>query len=104
MIDPTSQILKNYQVGMADYDRCHSPTIASQWQAAQDEFLEFCHHPSFDEFWDILHATGRLVRRLTGIPLNLLAWPTVYKHGQRFAETGCIRSRRNCQGRCCVCR
>jgi hypothetical protein len=52
------------------------------------------------EAWDILHSGGRLVSKLTGIPLYLLAWPTVYKHAQRYVEGGCIRSQRNCQGKC----
>jgi len=92
---------KNYQTGMAAYDRCHPPTIQSQWSAMQAEVAEFIAEPSLAEAWDILHSSGRLLWKLTGLPLQLLAYPTVKKHGQRFAETGCIRSRRNCEGRCC---
>jgi hypothetical protein len=94
-------ILARYQAGMAAYDRCHSPTVASQWQAFRAEVSEFLEQPSFAELWDMLHSAGRLVWRLTGVPLQLLAWPTVRKHAQRFAESGCIRSPRNCQGYCC---
>jgi len=92
---------KNYQTGMAAYDRCHPPTIESQWSAMQAEIAEFIAEPSLAEAWDILHSSGRLLWKLTGLPLQLLAYPTVKKHGQRYAETGCIRSRRNCEGRCC---
>lgn len=88
--------------GMAAYDRCHPPTLQSQWEALREETQEFIAEPSSEEAWDVLHSLGRLVWKLTGIPLHLLAYPTVRKHGQRFAETGCIRSRRNCEGLCCL--
>jgi hypothetical protein len=91
----------NYWTGIAVYDRCQQPSIRSQGQAFKDEIAEFLEKPSLEEIWDILHSGGRVVWKLTGIPLQLLAWPTVRKHGLRFAEHGCIRSRRNCEGNCC---
>lgn len=95
------EILKHYRTGMAAYDRCHPPTIRSQWSAFTAELKEFIAEPSLDEASDTLHSFGRLVWKLTGIPLQWLAYSTVKKHGQRFVETGCIRSSRNCEGRCC---
>ena len=95
------KIFKNYLVGMAVYDKCHPPSIQSQWQALKDEAIEFFQDPSIDEVWDIFHSFGRIVCKLTGIPLQLLAWPTVRKHSLRYIERGCIRSRRNCSGYCC---
>lgn len=86
---------------MAVYDCCHHPSIHSQWLALKDEIAEFIEHPSLDEIWDILHSAGRLIWKVTGVPLQLLAWPTVRKHALRFAEYGCIRSHRNCEGNCC---
>jgi hypothetical protein len=94
------EILQNYWAGMAAYDRCHPPTIVSQWQAFKSEMLEFIESPSLSEVWDILHSGGRLFGKITGIPLQLLAWPTVCKHSQRYAVGGCIRSQRNCEGNC----
>jgi hypothetical protein len=93
-------LLKHYRSGMAAYDRCHPPTLQSQWEALRAEVGEFVVEPSLEEAWDVLHSLGRLVWKLTGIPLQWLAYPTVRKHRQRFAETGCIRSHRNCEGRC----
>ena len=93
--------LQNYCKGMKAYDRCHPPTIASQWKAFYGELEEFIEAPSIAEAWDILHSGGRLFWKLTGVPLQLLAIPTVYKHGQRYAIYGCIRSQRNCEGKCC---
>lgn len=103
------EILKHYRTGMAAYEQlrcakgvcCHSPTLQSQWEALRVEMREFVAEPSSEEAWDVLHSFGRLVWKLTGIPLQWLAYPTVRKHGQRYAETGYIRSRRNCEGRCC---
>lgn len=95
------RILQNYNSGMAAYDRCHQSDIRSQWLALKDEIGEFALKPSFEESWDILHATGRLIWKVTGVPLYLLSWPTVRKHALRFAEHGCIRSRRNCESNCC---
>lgn len=94
------KIFSQYQIGMAKYNRCHPPTIRSQWSAFQAELEEFMAEPSFDEASDVLHSFGRLVWRVTGIPLQLMAYPTVRKHGERFAMTGCIRSQRNCEKRC----
>ncbi|HAX76005.1 MAG TPA: hypothetical protein DCY88_09250 [Cyanobacteria bacterium UBA11372] len=94
------EILQNYRAGMAVYDGCHPPTVVSQWEAFKNEMLEFFESPSLSEFWDVLHTAGRLFWKLTGIPLQLLAWPTVKKHGQRYALRGCIRSERNCEGNC----
>ncbi|KAM3092581.1 hypothetical protein ACKFKF_31180 [Phormidesmis sp. 146-12] len=103
-------VFAHYRTGMAAYEqlrcakgvRCHLPTLQSQWVAFSAELKEFAAEPSLEEAWDILHSFGRLVWRVTGIPLQWLAYPTVRKHGRRFAETGCIRSRRNCEGRCCL--
>lgn len=95
-------LLNHYRAGMAAYDSCHPPTLQSQWAAFTAELKEFIAEPSLEEAWDVLHSFGRLVWRLTGIPLQRLAYPTVRKHGQRYAQTGCIRSRRNCEGRCCA--
>ena len=97
-----SQTIQNYWAGMAAYDYCHPPTVTSQWQALQSEASEFIESPSLVEAWDILHSAGRLFWKLTGIPVQLLAFPTVQKHAERYALTGCIRSQRNCEGRCCV--
>jgi hypothetical protein len=94
------KIISNYNAGMAQYDTCHPPTINSQWQAFRSELNEFREKPSIAEAWDILHSFGRLIWKLTKIPLNLLAFPTVYKHSQRFSEYGCIRSQRNCELSC----
>ena len=90
-----------YQKGMTSHDLCHPPTLRSQWLALLDEITEFKIEPSIEEGWDVLHAFGLLVWKTTGIPLQWLAYPTVNKHGRRYAETGCIRSRRNCKGDCC---
>ena len=95
------RILQNYLTGMVAYDRCHQTDVRSQWLALKDEVEEFALKPSFDEIWDILHSAGRLIWKVTRIPLHFLAWPTVRKHSMRFAEYGCIRSRRNCEGKCC---
>ena len=97
------EILQNYRAGMAVYDGCHAPTVGSQWEAFKNELLEFFECPSWSEFWDVLHSAGRLFWKLTGIPLQLLAWPTVRKHGERYALGGCIRSERNCEGNCRHC-
>ncbi|AKG24562.1 hypothetical protein IJ00_10570 [Calothrix sp. 336/3] len=96
------EIISNYNAGMRAYSQCHPPTVNSQWQAFKNEFAEFIEQPSIDEAWDILHSWGRLFYHLTKIPCHLLAFPTVYKHSQRFVESGCIRSQRNCTGRCRV--
>ncbi|NJK75230.1 MAG: hypothetical protein HC786_15915 [Richelia sp. CSU_2_1] len=96
-----NKMLQNYHKGMSAYDNCHDCTARSQWFALKDEIGEFVNEPNLSEVWDILHAAGRLCYKLTGIPLFLLAYPTVRKHSQRFAEYGCIRSRRNCEGKCC---
>ncbi len=96
------EMLHNYHAGMVAYDRCHPPSITSQWHAFKSEALEFMENPSTSEAWDILHSFGRLFWKLTLIPLQLLALPTVYKHSQRYAHHGCIRSARNCEGKCCV--
>ena len=93
--------LQNYMTGMAIYDRCHHPSVRSQWLALKEEIAEFVEKPNLEEIWDILHSAGRLIWKVTGVPLQLLAWPTVRKHGLRYAEQGCIRSRRNCEGKCC---
>ncbi|MEC4814987.1 MAG: hypothetical protein SAK29_17155 [Scytonema sp. PMC 1069.18] len=95
------RIWQNYHVGMAAYDHCHSPTVTSTLVAFKSEVLEFTENPSTQEAWDILHSGGRLFWKLTGIPLHLMAWPTVCKHSVRYANYGCIRSSRNCEGKCC---
>ena len=97
-----SQTLHNYWAGMAAYNRCHPPTVTSQWQAFKSEASEFIESPSIVEAWDVLHSAGRLLYKLTGIPLQLLAFTTVKKHGERYALYGCIRSQRNCEGKCCI--
>jgi hypothetical protein len=97
-----SQTLQNYWAGMAAYNRCHPPTVTSQWQAFKSEASEFIESPSLVEAWDVLHSAGRLLYKLTGIPLQVLAFPTVKKHGERYALYGCIRSQRNCEGKCCI--
>lgn len=96
-----NKLWKNYQKGMTAFDNCHHPTLQSQWIALQDEIGEFVREPNLSEIWDILHAAGRLLYKLIGIPLHLVAYPTVRKHSERFEEYGCIRSRRNCEGKCC---
>ncbi|MEG4799187.1 hypothetical protein QUB63_01675 [Microcoleus sp. ARI1-B5] len=96
-----NKIWENYQKGMTAFDNCHNPTLQSQWIALKDEIGEFVREPNLSELWDILHAAGRLLYKLIGIPLHLLAYPTVRKHSERFEEYGCIRSRRNCEGKCC---
>ncbi|MER3435736.1 MAG: hypothetical protein C4288_20705 [Leptolyngbya sp. ERB_1_1] len=63
---------------------------------------EFIEEPNVFEAWDILHSFGRFVWKLTRIPLQWLAYPTVKKHGEQFAKTGCIRSDRHCESRCCL--
>lgn len=95
------KVLHNYLTGMSVYDHCHKPSTYCQWQAFKDEVAEFMEKPSLEETWDVLHSAGRLCWKVTGIPLQLLAYPTVYKHSQRFVESGCIRSKRNCEGKCC---
>lgn len=42
-----------------------------------------------------------VVHTITKIPLHLLAFPTVKKHSQRYSQFGCVRSKRNCEGKCC---
>lgn len=95
------EVIQNYLTGMSVYDHCHQPNIRSQWLALKDEIAEFLEKPSIEEMWDVLHSGGRLICQVTGIPLQVLAYPTVYKHSQRFAQSGCIRSKRNCEGKCC---
>lgn len=97
-----SQTLQNYWAGMVAYNRCHPPTFTSQWQAFKSEASEFIESPSIFEAWDVLHSAGRFLWKLTGMPLQILAFPTVKKHGDRYALYGCIRSQRNCEGKCCV--
>jgi hypothetical protein len=97
------ETFRQYRLGMAAYDRCHPPTVRGQWDAFRAEWQEFAIEPSADEAWDILHSGGRLVWKLTGLPLQWLAYPTVAKHGNRFASRGCIRSQRNCDRGCCGC-
>lgn len=101
MIRYMNNIFQNYQKGMAAFDNCHSSTVQSQWVALKDEIGEFVQEPNLNEIWDVVHAAGRLIYKLIGIPLYLLAYPTVRKHAQRFEEYGCIRSLRNCEGKCC---
>ena len=97
------EIIQHYLTGMSVYDRCHQPSFQSQWFALKSEVIEFIEKPCLEEIWDVLHSAGRLFWKVTGIPLQLFAVPTVEKHGRRFAESGCIRSRRNCEGKCCNC-
>ena len=97
-----SNLIKAYKQGMQAYDQCHSPTARSLWDAFCSELAEFLAEPSQEEAWDVLHSFGRLIWKLTGIPLFWLSKPTVEKHGHRFAESGCIRSSRNCLGNCCL--
>lgn len=40
------EILKHYRTGMVAYDRCHPPTIQSQWSASQAKLAEFVTEPS----------------------------------------------------------
>ena len=101
MTEPMNKMLQNYQKGMSAFDNCHHSTVPSQWVALKDEIGEFVREPNLSEIWDIVHAAGLLFYKLTKIPLNLLAYPTVRKHSQRFEEYGCIRSQRNCEGKCC---
>ncbi|MBD2079288.1 hypothetical protein, partial [Leptolyngbya sp. FACHB-17] len=82
-----SKFLGHYRTGMAKYDRCHPPTSRSQWSAFRAELEKFITEPSFEEASDVLHSSGRLVWKVTDIPLQWLAYPTVRKHGERFAET-----------------
>ena len=95
------KILQDYLKGMARYDACHQCNLATQQQAFQDEFHEFRAEPCWDEFWDVCHSFGRLVHQKTKLPLQLLAYPTVVKHSKRYDKTGCVRSKRNCEGKCC---
>ena len=97
----SGNLTEAYKLGMKAYDQCHTPTVRSLWDAFCSEFSELFAEPSQDEAWDVLHFFGRLTWKLTGIPLFWLAKPTVEKHGRRFAESGCIRSSRNCLGNCC---
>ncbi|BAZ42856.1 hypothetical protein NIES4101_88260 [Calothrix sp. NIES-4101] len=87
-------------MGMAAYDKCHPATINSQWQAFKSELNEFLEERTIAEAADVFHSLGRLIWKLTKIPLHLLAFPTVYKHSHRFANYGCIRSQRNCELSC----
>ena len=96
-----SNLIEAYKQGMQVYSQCHTQSVRSLWDAFRSELIEFCTEPSQDEAWDVLHSFGRLTWKLTGIPLFWLANPTVEKHGLRFAESGCIRSSRNCLGNCC---
>lgn len=96
-----SNLIQAYKQGMLVYDQCHPQTVSVLLDAFRSELGEFYAEPSQDEAWDVLHSFGRLVWKLTGIPLFWLAKPTVEKHGRRFAESGCIRSSRNCLGNCC---
>ncbi|NMF61250.1 hypothetical protein [Pseudanabaena yagii] len=96
-----SNLIEAYKQGMLAYDQYHPQTIGLLWDAFRSELHEFYVKPSQDEAWDVFHSFGRLTWKLTGIPLFWLAKPTVEKHGRRFAESGCIRSARNCLGNCC---
>ena len=95
------EIFRNYHRGMEAYDRCHQPSLKVQWQAFKDEVAEFREEPSIAEAWDMLHSGGRVVNKVTRIPLHLLAFPTVAKHSKRYSQRGCIRSERNCKEKCC---
>jgi hypothetical protein len=94
----SGNLTEAYKQGIQAYDQCHAPTVRSLWDAFRSELSEFRAEPSQEEAWDVLHSFGRLTWKLTGIPLFWLAKPTVEKHGRRFAESGCIRSSRNCLG------
>ena len=96
-----SNLIEAYKQGMQAYDHCHPQTMRSLWDAFRSELIEFYAEPSQNEAWDVLHSFGRLTWKLTGVPLFWLAQSTVQKHGQRFVESGCIRSSRNCLGNCC---
>ncbi|MCA6573321.1 MAG: hypothetical protein IM535_12370 [Pseudanabaena sp. M38BS1SP1A06MG] len=98
----SGNLTEAYKQGIQVYDQCHAPTVRSLWDAFCSELDEFLAEPSQEEAWDVLHSFGRLTWKLTGIPLFWLAKPTVEKHGHRFAESGCIRSSRNCLGNCCL--
>lgn len=95
------EIYQDYQKGMSVYNACHQQNINTQWQAFNDEFLEFKENPSIAEAWDVIHSGGKVVYTITKIPLHLLAFPTVKKHSQRYSQFGCVRSKRNCEGKCC---
>lgn len=96
------EIFHNYHRGMEAYNRCHQPSLETQWQAFKDEVAEFTEEQSIVEAWDMLHSGGRVVSKVTRIPLHLLAFPTVAKHSKRYSDRECIRSERNCQGKCCL--
>lgn len=96
------EIFRNYHRGMEAYDRCHQPSLKVQWQAFKDEVAEFREEPSIAEAWDMLHSGGRVVNKVTRIPLHLLAFPTVAKHSKRYSDTECIRNERNYLGKCCL--
>lgn len=95
------KIYRDYHKGMSVYNACHQPNFNNQWQAFKDEVLEFKEEPSISETWDILHSGGKVIYAMTKIPLHLLAFPTVKKHSQRYSQFSCVRSKRNCEGKCC---
>ncbi len=90
-----------YREGMEKSDRENTPTLKSRYSEFKDEFKELVEDKNIDEFVDVIHTLGRLIHQITGShAVSYLAWPTVKKHAKRYAEYGCIRSRRNCLKNC----
>lgn len=90
-----------YREGMEKSDRENTPTLKSRYSEFKDEFKELVEDKNIDEFVDVMHTLGRLIHYVTGSHVvSYLAWPTVKKHAKRYAEYGCIRSRRNCLNNC----
>ena len=44
-----SKHLENYWEGMKAYDKCHPPTINSQWEAFYGELREFMETPTLEK-------------------------------------------------------
>jgi hypothetical protein len=110
-----------YIEGMMKYDAENSQTlflaVMNAMHALWDESCEFLEavfvekklKNVIDEFFDVAHTLGRLIvvmvaivssckikRLVLKIPM-ILGWNTAKKHAVRYIETGCVRSKRNCE-------
>lgn len=63
----------------------------AKWSKVQEEVQEFRENPSFEEFWDILHA---YIRTSGSTWFGLIIWPCAVKMARRFFTYGDIASER----------
>ena len=93
--------IRYYKEGIEKYDRENPATFRDRLAQVNDEFQELLEEKNLDELIDVIDTIGRVFHQLTGSDIiSYAAWPTVKKHGMRYKEYGCIRSRRNCHKYC----